>query len=61
MHRYFLYSLHDFSYLCIVFGTWNNGPYFRSVSWEDLQKEKEMDCNTDREQTGMDEYGASIK
>jgi len=61
MKRYILYSLHDFPYLFITSGTWINGSYFHSGSWEDLQAEKEMDCNTDREETGMDEYGASIK
>jgi hypothetical protein len=40
---------------------WIYGPYFHSASWEDLRAENEMDCNTDREETGMDEYDVSIK
>jgi hypothetical protein len=55
MHRYILYPLHDFPYLFITSGTWINGPYFHSASWKDLQAEKEMDCDTDREEAGMDE------
>lgn len=61
MHRYILYSLHDFPYLFIASGMWIYGPYFHSASWEDLRAENEMDCNTDREETGMDEYDVSIK
>jgi hypothetical protein len=61
MQRYILYSLHDSPYLFLAYGTWINGPYFHSASWMDLQAEKEVDCNTYREETGMDECGASIK